>query len=151
MKRVFSVLLLGLVGGVGAHLGWLHFEQPAPVGGLNAELAFIQQDLHLTREQYAQIKAIHEQSSPHLVALAARVARMREEFNAFESQRKTEGEIDFLEFAHYVEERRRIDRDCLQSTRQLVDASAGVMNADQRKRYFSFLSAAHSPIASLPN
>ncbi len=151
MSRIFLVLFLGLLGGLTAHFGWLYLEAPRPVADLDAELTFIQQDLHLSASQYAQIKAIHEQSSAHLASLSSRVARLREEFNAFESQRKTAGEIDFLEFAHFVEERRRIDRDCLQSTRQLVDASVEVMNAEQKKRYLDFLSAGHAPIAFSPN
>jgi hypothetical protein len=153
MKRIALVLCLGLLGGVTAHYGWLAIEQPRTAkDSLDAQLAWIKTDLQLTPEQYARIKAIHEQSSPHLVALATSVARMREEFAAFERQRTTTGEIDFLEFARFVEERRRIDRDCLSSTRQLVDASAGVMTPLQRERYLSLLPADHrSALTRLPN
>ncbi|PTY08567.1 hypothetical protein DB347_03035 [Opitutaceae bacterium EW11] len=147
MKRAILVTLLGLLGGTVAHYGWLS-SQGSRVGGegLDAQLAWIKTDLQLTPEQYARIKAIHEQSSPRLLALASRVSRMRDEFAAFERQRKTTGEIDFLEFAQYVEERRRVDKECLQSTRQLVDASADVMTPRQRERYLSLLPAAHRPI-----
>lgn len=151
MKRVFLVLLLGLVGGVGGHYGLLYTLQPRPVSALDAQLAWIQRDLNLTPEQYARIKAIHEQSRGHLLALAGQVARMRNEFDAFERQRRTVGEIDFLEFAHFVEERRTIDRECLQSTHRLVDASAGVMNPEQRARYLSLLPASHRPNLETPN
>lgn len=146
MKRAIVVTVLGLLGGVGAHFGWIaaHANQ-ASRDNLDAQLAWIQHDLQLTAEQYARIKAIHEQSSPHLNALASRVKRMREEFAAFERQRKTVGEIDFLEFAQFVQERRRIDNECLQSTRQLVDATAGVMTPYQRERYLNLLPLAHRP------
>lgn len=146
MKRTLLITLLGLLGGATSHYGWLALQQPrAGSSALDTQLAWIKTDLQLTPQQYFRIKAIHEQSSPHLMALASRVARMREEFAAFERQRTTVGEIDFLEFAHFVEERRRIDRDCLQSTRQLVDASADVMTPNQRERYLSLLPAAHRP------
>lgn len=144
MKHTLWVLCLGLLGGIASHYGWLALEQPhSRKDGMEAQLAWIRKDLKLTPDQYARIKAIHEQSSPHLVALATRVAHMRDEFAAFERQRTTTGEIDFIEFARFVEERRRIDRECLSSTRQLVDASAGVMTPSQRQRYLSLLPADH--------
>jgi hypothetical protein len=149
MNRAVLVLAVGLLGGAMGHFGWLTYKHATlRESDLDAQLAWIKTDLQLTPEQYARIKAIHQESSPHLLALASRVARMREEFNAFERQRKTTGEIDFLEFAQFVQERRRIDGECLQSTRQLVDASAGVMTPRQRERYLSLLSAAHRPAGS---
>ena len=153
MKRAFIVVLVGLLGGTASHFGWLHMhERSGSANGLDAQLAWIKHDLDLTPEQYARIREIHENSSPHLLALASKVARMRDEFAAFERQRKTTGEIDFLEFAQFVEQRRHIDRECLQSTRQLVDASADVMTPSQRERYLSLLPAAHRPSsASTPN
>jgi len=149
MNRGIIVMLLGIIGGALSHEGWLTYKQSGVSGSdLDAQLAWIKSDLQLTPEQYARIKAIHQESSPHLHALASRVARMRDEFNAFERQRTTTGEIDFLEFAQFIQERRRIDGECLQSTRQLVDASAGVMTPRQRERYLSLLSAAHRPAGS---
>ena len=146
MKRLASVLLLGLLGGTVGHFGWLNYQEAVTTSNtLDAQLAWIKTDLGLSTEQYARIREIHEQSSPRLLALSHQVARMRQEFAAFERQRKTTGEIDFLEFAQFVELRRRIDSECLQSTRQLVDASAGVMNPSQRERYLSLLPAAHRP------
>lgn len=148
MKRIFLVMLLGAFGGTLAHVTWYRLQQPSATLNrtLDTQLAWIKSDLQLTSEQYAQIKAIHEQSSPHLAALAAQLTRMRAELAAFEKQRKTTGEIDFLEFAQYVEQRRRVDRECLQSTRQLVDATADVMNPRQRERYLNLLPAIHRSV-----
>lgn len=153
MNRILLITLLGLLGGTVGHFACLAVQQPR-VGSdnLDAQLAWIKTDLQLTPTQYTQIKTIHQQSHPHLLTLASSVARMREEFAAFDRQRKTTGEIDFLEFARYVEERRRIDRDCLLSTRQLVDASADVLNPHQRERYITLLPAAVRPrLQSTPN
>jgi hypothetical protein len=96
-------------------------------------------DLKLTDERFARIKAIHEESSPRLLALAAEVARMREEYDAFEHERTTSGQIDFLEFAHFVEQRRTVNRECLTSTQRLVADAARVMTAQQRERYLGLL------------
>ncbi len=139
MKTMLAVLALGLVGGACAHLGWLHYRLGPMHDDLDAQLAWIQHDLDLSPEQYARIKEIHAQSNDQLVALSSRVNRMREELAAFEEQRKRTGEVDFLEFADYIETRRAIDRECLQSTRRLVDASAEVMTAQQRTRYLQLL------------
>lgn len=147
MSRILLITLLGLLGGTVGHYACLYLQQPhGSNDNLDAQLAWIKTDLQLTTEQYARIKAIHQQSSPHLLKLASRVARMREEFAAFESQRKTTGEVDFLEFARFIDERRRIDHECLLSTRQLVDASADVLTPGQRERYLTLLPAAVRPI-----
>jgi len=139
MKTMFAVIVLGLAGGLCAHLGWLHYRLTPMHDDLDAQLAWMQRDLDLSPEQYARIKEIHRHSNSRLLALSTRVTRMREELAAFEQQRKTTGEIDFLEFADYIQTRRAIDRECLQSTRALVDASTEVMTAQQRSRYFQLL------------
>ncbi len=145
MKKIFTVLTFGMASGLFAHFGWLHYRQPPAQGDLDAQLAWIQSDLQLSPEQYAHLKEIHEQSNARLIALGSRVNRMRAELAAFEQQRKTTGEIDFLEFADFIETRRAIDRECLQSTRQLVDASTGLMTAQQRSRYLQLLPPADRP------
>ena len=142
MKRSLLVLLLGLVCGVAAHFGWFYARRPPAVGDLNAQLAWMKTDLNLTDEQVAKIKAVHEASAARLVALASQVAGMREEWTAFERQRQTSGRVDFLEFARFVEQRRALDHECAESTRRLVTASAGLMNAQQRQRYFDLLGPA---------
>lgn len=146
MRRILAITFLGLLCGTVGHFACLYLQLPGKSNeGLDAQLAWIRRDLQLTPEQYARIKALHEQSSPHLMILASRVARLRDEFAAFERQRKTTGEIDFLEFAQFVDERRRIDRECLLSTRQLVDASADILTAPQRERYLTLLPATLRP------
>jgi hypothetical protein len=146
MRRILLITLLGLLAGTAGHYACLALQQPwAGSDDLDAQLAWIKTDLQLTSDQYARIKTIHQQSHPHLLNLASSVARMRDEFAAFDRQRKTTGEIDFLEFARFVDERRRIDRDCLLSTRQLVDASADLLTPGQRERYLTLLPLAVRP------
>jgi hypothetical protein len=111
----------------------------ATPGGRETELAWLRESLQLDAVQFAQIKALHEQSSPRLLALAFQVAQMRQEFAAFEDARKSTGEIDFLEFARFVENRRAVEKQCAESARQLVAAAADVMNPSQRETYFSLL------------
>ena len=140
MKHFFLVISLGLASGLLAHLGWYVAERPCESNNLNCQLEWMKSELNLSDQQFARIKSIHEDSSPRLLALAAQVSRMREEYIAFERQRTTSGQVDFLEFAHFVEQRRAVDRECLTSTRQLVADAAKVMTAQQRERYLTLLS-----------
>ena len=142
MKHTLSVLLVGAAVGLGSHLLYYQFHRPTGLNSLDGQLAWIRDELHLSNAQYARIKELHEASSPRLRALAAEVARMHEEFAAFERTRRTTDRVDFLEFADFVETRRNINRQCLESTRQLVQATADVMNPEQRAHYLGIVSAA---------
>jgi len=150
MKRVLSVLATGLACGVLAHVAWFGAHRPAGGADLDSQLAWMQQTLQLTPEQFARIKALHEQSSPRLLALAGQVTRMRGEFAAFERQRQTKGQIDFLDFARFVEQRRTIDRECAESTRRLIFAASELMNPQQRETYLAFLDPALKSLGANP-
>ncbi|MBI5381859.1 MAG: hypothetical protein HZA31_08165 [Opitutae bacterium] len=142
MNRTLLVLCLGLVCGLAAHAGWYALHRPAPVHDLAGQLAWMRSNLQLSEAQFARIRSLHEQSSPRLVALAMQVTRLRAEFAAFEHERKSTGEVDFLEFARFVEQRRTVDRECAESTRRLILAAADVMTPEQRQRYLALLGPA---------
>ncbi|OHE79331.1 MAG: hypothetical protein A3G75_08725 [Verrucomicrobia bacterium RIFCSPLOWO2_12_FULL_64_8] len=142
MKRMLLVLLLGAATAVGSHLAWFQLRRPCAGDSLDCQLEWMKTELKLSDEQFVRLKAIHETSNPRLLALAGQVARLREEYAAFERERTTSGEVDFLEFARFVEQRRSIDRECLASTQQLVAAAAGVMTPEQREHYFGLLNPA---------
>ncbi|HUL54566.1 MAG TPA: hypothetical protein VLT83_14275 [Opitutaceae bacterium] len=139
MKRTWLIILLGIVAGGVAHVGWFLAQRPCSGSSLDCQLEWMKTELKLSDEQFARIKTIHEESSPRLLALAAEVGRMREEYDAFEHERTTSGQVDFLEFAHFIEQRRAVDRECLTSTRQLVADAARVMTAQQREHYLGLL------------
>ena len=144
MNRTFLVIVTGLVAGVLAHVAWFNTHRPCTGDELTCQLSWIRTELKLTDEQYARIRAIHEASSPKLLALAAQVAQMREEYAAFDRQRLATDRVDFLEFARFVEQRRAIDRECLAITRQLVAATSNTMSPEQRERYLVLLGPAFS-------
>jgi phage host-nuclease inhibitor protein Gam len=144
MNRTLLILLLGLGVGLGAHTAYFEMHRPTGLDSLDGQLAWIKNELDLSDAQFARIKALHEESSPRLRALAAEVARMQDEFAAFENTRRTTDQVDFLEFARFVETRRNINRECLESTRNLVQAAAGVMTPEQRARYLGIVSAFES-------
>lgn len=144
MNRGIFTLVLGLVVGLVAHFGYYQLHRPAGMDSLEGQLAWMRDELKLDSQQYARIKGLHEASSPRLRALAAEVARMQAEFAAFEHTRRTSDRVDFIEFAQFVETRRNINRECLESTRQLVQATANVMTPAQRTQYFGIVSATQS-------
>lgn len=146
MKRTLLVLMLGLTAGLAANLLWSARLHPvASTDSLAAQLAWMKTNLGLNDAQLSRLQALHEQSTPHLLSLASQVAGMRTELEAFERERHTTGRIDFLEFARFVEQRRVLDRACLDSTRTLVAASAEVMTPPQREQYLSLVDAALNP------
>lgn len=142
MKTAWLVLCLGFAAGLAAHSGWFVLRRPVQITGPTAPLEWMQADLHLTPEQFARIKALHEQSRPQLQALAARAARMRAELENFEQLRRADGSVDFLRFARFVEEHRTIDRLCVESTRRLIAATSGELTPTQRLRYLALLDPA---------
>jgi hypothetical protein len=141
MNRTFFILLLGLIVGGGTHAVYFQLHRPPGLESLDGQLAWIKDELKLSEPQYARIKELHAASSPRLRALASDVARMQVEFAAFENTRRTADRVDFIEFAQFVETRRNINRQCLESTRQLVLATAGVMTPVQRARYLGMVAA----------
>jgi hypothetical protein len=144
MKRGVLVLILGAAVGVATHLAFFRLHQPPDPGSLEGQLAWMKWELHLSDEQYARIRELHEASSPRLRALAAQVAQMREEFAAFENTRRSADRVDFIEFAQFVEARRNVSRQCLDSTRELVLAAAGEMTPGQREHYLGIVAPAEA-------
>lgn len=142
MKRTLLMVALGLVVGTTVHLAYYGMHRPAAGDSLDSQLAWMKSELRLNDAQYARIKELHQTSSPRLRALALQVAQLQAEFAAFEHARRTDDRVDFLEFARFVEDRRHVSRECLDSTRQLVLASAEVMTPQQREHYLGLIATA---------
>ncbi|HEY4299573.1 MAG TPA: hypothetical protein VGM73_01785 [Candidatus Didemnitutus sp.] len=139
MKRTILTLALGLAVGLGSHFAYFGLNKPAAGDSLDSQLAWMKSELHLSDAQYAQIRELHRTSSPRLRALAVQVAQLQSEFAAFEHTRQASDRVDFLEFAQFVENRRQVDRECTDSTRRLVLASADVMTPQQRQHYLGLI------------
>jgi hypothetical protein len=142
MRRGALILILGAAVGVATHVLFFRLHQPYDPGTLEGQLAWMRSELHLSDDQYARIRELHEASSPRLRALAAEVAQMQGEFAAFEETRRSSDRVDFIEFARFVEARRAVNRECLDSTRQLVMAAASEMTPGQREHYFGIVALA---------
>lgn len=149
MNRGTLVLLLGLAVGVATHLVYFRIHRPFDANTLDGQLSWMKSELQLSNEQFARIKELHQASSPRLRALAAQVSQMQSEFAAFENTRRTSDKVDFIEFAQFVQVRRNINRECLDSTRQLVLAAAGEMNPSQREHYFGIVAATNPQTSPL--
>ena len=115
---------------------------PRASANLDALLTWMKNDLQLNDQQLARIKNVHEQLSPHLLALASQVAQMQRALTQFENERQSAGQVDFLEFARYVDQRRKLDRECNESTRRLIAEATDVMTPQQRQQYLQLLDPA---------
>jgi len=142
MKRTLIVISAGILAGLLGHAAWFAARRPQPPDGLEAQLNWIQARLELNAEQYEQIKRLHEQLRPQLATLAGEVERMRSQLAAYEHQRMTAGQIDFVEFARFLRQQRSIDDACEQSTRNLVATTVSFMTPEQRGRYLAILAPA---------
>jgi hypothetical protein len=151
MKRFLLTLVLGLTAGLCTHLAYYRYNEPGPTDTLDGQLAWMKSELKLSDSQFARIKQLHQDSHPRLQAMAAQVAQMQAEFGEFEQTRRTTDRVDFLEFARFVESRRNLNRECLDSTRQLVLASADVMTPEQRQRYIRLVATSEPLVESLLN
>jgi small-conductance mechanosensitive channel len=151
MKRTVLVLTLGLVTGLAAHFACYELQAPRSTDSLDTQLAWMKTELQLSDAQYARIKELHQASSPRLRDLAAQVNQLQAEFAAFEQVRQTRDRVDFLDFARFVDARRHVNRECLDSTKQLVLASAEVMTPVQKQRYIRLIATAEPLAQSLLN
>lgn len=135
MKRALLIPFAGLLAAAVAHFGWYELRRPPADEDPAGVLAWLQDDLHLSAEQFARIKALHERSGPQIQHLAEQASEMRAELNAFENRRRNDGRVDFLAFAQFIEQRREFQRICTESTRRFLTAAASEMTPGQRARY----------------
>ncbi len=149
MKRTLLTLALGLAVGVAVHLAYYRLHRPAMTDTIEDRLTWMKSELRLTDAQFARVREIHQASGPRLRAIADRAAGLQAEFLTFEQMRRAEDRVDFLEFARYVELRRRLSLEGRDSTRQLVLAAAAVMTPEQRQRYIRLVES-DAPLAPLP-
>ncbi|MGA2017767.1 MAG: hypothetical protein ABSH26_12495 [Opitutaceae bacterium] len=151
MNRGGLVLLLGIAVGVGTHFVYFRVHEPVYTDTIDAQLSWMKGELQLSDAQFARIKELHMASNPRLRALATQVAQMEAEFAAFENTRRTTDRVDFIEFARFVETRRAISQQCLDSTRRLVLAAASEMTPSQRERYLGIVALDKQPASPLTN
>ena len=140
MSRGAWVLIFGIAAAVASYGISLHFQHPFDPDTLDGQLSWMKTELGLTDAQFARIRELHEASGPRLSILAGQLAQMQAEFSAFERTRRATDRVDFVEFARFVEVRRKVDRECLDSAHQLIRAAAGEMTPRQRQRYLDIVS-----------
>jgi len=139
MKRTVTVLLLGLIGGVSAHQAYFRTHRPCTEASLACELTWIRDELDLSPTQFERLTRLHEMTQPRLVALSDQLGDLHRQFQEFETQRLAAGEVDFLEFSQFINDRREIQDECTTSTHSLILASADLMKPEQRERYLSLV------------
>ncbi|HEY3754532.1 MAG TPA: hypothetical protein VGL42_00120 [Opitutaceae bacterium] len=135
MKHAIRVVLFGTAVAFASHMGWYRLHQVSEAAHGSDQLAWMKTELRLTDTQYARIASLYRESSPRLQQLSTEVARLREAYAAFETTRVSTDQVDFLAFADFMRRQREVDRDCSSTLHELVAATGGVLNPDQRARY----------------
>ena len=145
MKRTLLILCVGMFAGLVAHELWFINRRPRSPDSLETQLAWMRAALSLNAEQYQRIKTLHQELEPHLQVLASDIERMQQRSAEFEEQRRTVGEVDFVEYAQLVQQQRATDREYNESTQRLVSAALSIMTPDQRDRYLELIAPALRP------
>lgn len=151
MKSSAFVLIAGIAAGAATYALLLWMHPPYDPTSFDGRLAWIKDELRLSDAQYAHIRELHEESGPRMRALAMQLAQMQQELTAFEMTRRASDRVDFIEFARFVEARRNVDRECLESTRELVRAAASAMTPRQREHYFGIVAQIEPKAAQATN
>lgn len=139
MNRTVLLVILGLAAGVGAHFGYLSWRSEKIIPPAGEELDWMRAELKLTDSQYARIASLHDMDRPRVRSLAGRISAMQKQMDAFEAERRTEGQVDFVAFAQFVENFRQVSLECERSTRQLVHDTASVLDPRQRELYLDLV------------
>lgn len=140
MWKSIAVLLVGLVSGVAAHLGYFNAYAPTCVTSeTECEMEWLRTELDLSEEQFARVTRLHGESEKQIRTLSRRVRELEMTLAELEAERVTKGYVDYLEIRNYMEAKRKLDEACVKSTSDLIASVGDVMNTDQRKRYFSIV------------
>ena len=139
MKRFLLIVMLGLVAGAVAHIGFFAFRRPTVENRLTRDLAWMQSVFDLDTAQYESIRALHQRTGPELERLFSVLRATHEELNRLEEVRRTADKVDFIAFHQAKEANRKARLQCRTLTLDLVYAVAERMSPDQRIRYFDLV------------
>lgn len=139
MRRVLAILCVGVLAGVLTHVAYFQWQRPVRSDAGTTDLAWMRDELNLTDAQFTRIVSLHQESSKQLRGLAVQILAMQEEMKAFEETRRMYDRVDFVEFARFVDNYRRISQTAEDSTRGLVLATADVMTPQQRAHYLELV------------
>ena len=108
-----------------------------PADSIDATLAWMKDDLHLTPEQYARVQALHRDAQQKLVALHREIAEADRAAKALEDERLKRDRIDFIAAETLSEEERSLGRQGSLVVSNLVRATSAILDPTQRERYAS--------------
>jgi hypothetical protein len=148
MTRTLLILVSAVAAGVAGHWGWYAARRPDPAA--ESQLAWVRRELDLAPEQYRRLREIHARGEPELRQLAGEVARLREQFAAFERERLEAGQVDFLQVARAAADSRTLDLQCDAAAQRLIAAALGVMTPEQRRRYLELVGPTRRPHGGPP-
>jgi hypothetical protein len=139
MKRFLAIVLVGVVAGASAHLGFYSWRRPLVVTQLARDLAWMKAQFNLDDVQYERIRVLHNHTGPELERLFKVLRTTQEEIARLEEVRRATDRVDFIAYHQVTENQRRARLQCRALTLDLVYAVAEVMSPEQRVHYFALV------------
>ncbi len=107
-------------------------------------LAWMKTRFNLSRAQFSELVALHEEYKDHLMTLYTELSRVQDSYQTFEDQRLSDDAIDFMALYDLLQKRDSLREDSVATSRQLVELTLRVLTPEQKKEYLSLMESADS-------
>jgi hypothetical protein len=102
-------------------------------------LAWMRDRFHLSREQFRQLVALHEDYNDRLVTLYKELAAIQTEYNSYETRRVKNEDIDFMALYDLLQKRDAVRKDSTETSAQLVELVLRVLTPEQKRAYLALM------------
>ena len=135
MKRGILTLVAGLTAGLLAQVIYYNSFKPCEDDTLECQLAWIQDYLSLSSDQYELVLAMHRDYQPKIHQLEQQIRQWETRLAELEEERIENDHIDFIEFYTYLQEKGNLDKTRDSSTENFLTQVGEIMNTDQKERF----------------
>jgi hypothetical protein len=102
-------------------------------------LAWMRDRFNLSREQFKQLVALHEEYNDRLITLYKELSGVQAEYASFETHRQNNEDIDFMALYDLLQKRDALRKDSTETSGQLVELVLRVLTPEQKREYLSLL------------
>jgi hypothetical protein len=122
-----------------AHVASDHSEAIGENPSVVDMLSWMKSRFNLSREQFAELVALHEDYSDHLMTLYRELSEVQDSYQTFENKRLSNETIDFMALYDLLQKRDSLRKDSVATSRQLVDMTLRVLTPAQKQEYLSLM------------
>jgi hypothetical protein len=135
MRKGILTLVAGLIAGLLAQVLYYSSFKPCQDETLECHLAWIQDYLSLSSDQYELVVAMHRDHQPIIGQLEQQIRQLEIRLAALEEERIENDHIDFIAFYSYLQEKVDLDKTRDTSTQSFLTQVGEIMNSDQKERF----------------